>query len=88
MNKVGATAVYLAAYSDHELKTGLKTAKAEEVDERLSALIDLFVCLQDRDAFLNQYKKHLAERLINKNFLAMEFEESMLSKLKLEVGIN
>ena len=88
MNSCNSTPIFLAYYSDTELSQQLKGVKPEEVDDRLTAIIKLFNCLMSKDAFLNRYQKHLAERLINKTLLAMDYEESMLQKLKMEVGIN
>ena len=55
MNRCNHLPIYLAAYADFELKKGLKTAKAEETEDRLNAIMNLFVCLHSRDKFLEQY---------------------------------
>jgi len=78
----------LAAYSDKELKSGLKGVSDEETEERLDSIIRLFCCLHGRDTFMKAYVKHLATRLLNKTLLSMEAEEVMLQKLKVECGLN
>ena len=88
MNSCTQTPFYLAAYSDHELKGGLKGVSDEETEERLDAIIRLFCCLHGRDTYLKAYEKHLASRLLNKQVLSTESEEVMLQKLKVECGLN
>ena len=88
MNKCQLTAHYIAAYCDNEFKKGLKGISEVETSERLDAIIRLFCCLHGRDVFIKSYTKYLASRLLNKNYLSLEAEESMLQKLKVECGHN
>ena len=88
MNECSQTAFYLAAYCDNDLRKGLKALSDEEVESKLDSIIRLFCFLHERDSFLKSYQKHLANRLLNKTFLAMENEESVLKKLQIECGLN
>lgn len=78
----------MATYSDNELKSGLKGLTNNEVELRLSAIIRLFCCLHSRDVFLKSYTEYLAKRLLNKSLVSIEAEEMMISKFKVECGIN
>lgn len=60
----------------------------EEVDSRLSAIVRLFCCLHGRDVYVKSYQQFLSARLLNKTMISQEAEEMMLSKLKMELGIN
>jgi cullin 3 len=82
------TPQYLATYSDNELRSGLKGQNPNEVDLRLTAIIRLFCCLHNRDVFLKSYTECLSKRLLNKTLVSIEAEEMMISKLKVECGIN
>ena len=88
MNKQDMTPHYMAAYSDNELRKGLKGVPDAEVNARLDAIIRLFCCLHGRDIFIRSYTKHLASRLLNKTFLSKDAEELMLQKLRVECGHN
>ena len=88
MNKQDMTPHYMAAYSDNELRKGLKGIPDAEVNLRLDAIIRLFCCLHGRDIFIRAYTKHLASRLLNKTFLSKDAEELMLQKLRVECGHN
>lgn len=88
MNKQDMTPHYMAAYSDNELRKGLKGIPDAEVNLRLDAIIRLFCCLHGRDIFIRSYTKHLASRLLNKTFLSKDAEELMLQKLRVECGHN
>lgn len=67
---------------------GLKGVSNDEVNKRLSAIIDLFRCLNGRDTFLKQSCKELATRLLNKTSISAEHEELFIQKLKVECGAN
>ena len=59
-----------------------------EVNKRLDASINLFLCVHARDTFLKQYMKELAARLLNKSSISWEHEENFIQKLKVECGAN
>ncbi|PCJ22545.1 MAG: hypothetical protein COA94_09010 [Rickettsiales bacterium] len=87
MNEQQVTAHFIASYCDNEFKKGLKGVSEAETDSRLDAIIRLFCCLHSRDVFVKQYTKFLAGRLLNKSSISDDAEQLMLSKLKVECGL-
>jgi hypothetical protein len=87
MNEQQLTSQYIAAYCDNEFRKGLKGISETETDQRLDAIIRLFCCLHSRDVFVKSYSKHLANRLLNKTSISDDAEQLMLSKLKVECGL-
>jgi cullin 3 len=79
---------YLATYSDNELRSSIKSLNPNELDLKLTAIIRLFCCLRSRDVFLTSYTERLSKRLLNKTLVSIEAEEMMISKLKVECGLN
>ena len=55
---------------------------------RLTAIVRLFCCLHGRDMYVKAYQGYLSARLLNNTVVSQEAEELMLSKLKMELGIN
>eukprot|EP00361_Fabrea_salina_P007359 CAMPEP_0202440492 /NCGR_PEP_ID=MMETSP1345-20130828/36726_1 /ASSEMBLY_ACC=CAM_ASM_000843 /TAXON_ID=342563 /ORGANISM="Fabrea Fabrea salina" /LENGTH=737 /DNA_ID=CAMNT_0049055097 /DNA_START=1 /DNA_END=2214 /DNA_ORIENTATION=+ len=88
MNKCQFSAPYIASYADHEMRKGLKGVSEAETDQRLEALIKLFLCLNDRDVFIRNYTRYLSKRLLDGTSISDEAEEKMISKLKVECGHN
>ena len=88
MNQQQFTPVYIAQYTDKELRQGLKGVSDFEMNKRLEAIINLFCCLHGRDTFLKQYAKELGSRLLNKTSISWEYEEIFIQKLKVECGAN
>jgi len=88
MNINPNTPAYIANYTDRELRHGIQGLSNEKVDETLSAIVKLFCCLHGRDVYVKSYQSYLSSRLLNKNVISQEAEEMMLSKLKMELGIN
>jgi hypothetical protein len=80
------TPFFIAKYSDFEFQRGLKQVSPEELDKRLTAIVDIFCCLEGRDAFIQQYGTYLAHRLLNKTCVSNEAEELMIKKIQVEVG--
>jgi tRNA(Glu) U13 pseudouridine synthase TruD len=70
------------------MKQGILGLSNEEVDAKLSAIVRLFCCLHGRDVYIKAYQSYLSQRLLNKTMISQEAEELMLSKLKMELGIN
>lgn len=70
------------------MKQGILGLSNEEVDLKLSAIVRLFCCLHGRDVYIKAYQSFLSQRLLNKTMISQEAEELMLSKLKMELGIN
>lgn len=88
MNRCQYTPHYIAAFCDNEFKKGFKGISEQEINERLDAIIKLFCCLHGRDVFIKSYTKYLSSRLLNKSYLSLDAETSMLQKLKVECGHN
>lgn len=53
----------------------------------LCSAIVLFKFIKDKDVFERYYKQHLAKRLLHARTLSDDAERSMLSKLKMECGL-
>ena len=86
INNSEYSALYIATFSDHEMRSGFKGVTEEDINKRLDAIIDLFRCLNSRDMFMGQYLQHFSQRLLDKSFQSKEAEEQMLSKLQIEHG--
>jgi len=57
-----------------------------EVEQVLDKSMILFRFLQEKDAFEEYYKRHLARRLLNQKSASDDSEKTMISKLKSECG--
>ena len=57
-----------------------------EVESVLDKSMILFRFLQEKDAFEEYYKRHLARRLLNQKSASDDSEKMMISKLKSECG--
>ena len=88
MNKNQQTPQYIAKYTDDTMITGLNGLHGEEIDFKLNCIVRLFCCLNSRDTYVKAYQNHLCNRLLNKLVSNQDAEELMLSKLKMELGIN
>ena len=88
MRKFANTPKFIAYYTDLELKSGLKSASNDEIDLRLSAIVRLFCCLNDKDFYVKSYQEFLMNRLLNKISVSQEAEELMIKKISVECGIN
>ncbi|CAI2383746.1 unnamed protein product [Moneuplotes crassus] len=88
MNKFSETPQYIAGYCDHLFKGGIRGMTENQIEDTFEAVICLFRCIHDRDIFIKVYTKYLAQRLLNKTSLNADAEKSMISKLKIECGIN
>ena len=88
MNKNKLSAPYIASYCDMEMRKGLKGISEQETEQRLDAIIRLFVCLHDRDVFIRNYTRYLSKRLLDGLSVSDEAEQKMIGKLKVECGHN
>lgn len=79
---------YIAKYCDQVMTKDIRGLASEKVDEKLDQIIRLFCCLHQRDLFVKSYQQYLCSRLLNKTMTDKAAEENMLSKLKMELGIN
>eukprot|EP00931_Biecheleriopsis_adriatica_P074977 TRINITY_DN48942_c0_g1_i1.p1 TRINITY_DN48942_c0_g1~~TRINITY_DN48942_c0_g1_i1.p1 ORF type:complete len:757 (+),score=200.80 TRINITY_DN48942_c0_g1_i1:70-2340(+) len=86
LNKDTRSAKYLAAFCDNQLKKGLKGRNEDEVGLLVQQVVSLFALLKDKDIFLDFYKKQLSRRLLNKQSVSNDAEDTFISKLKVECG--
>jgi len=77
---------YLSLFIDDKLKKGVKGLSDAEVESVLDKSMILFRFLQEKDAFEEYYKRHLARRLLNQKSASDDSEKMMISKLKTECG--
>ena len=88
MNLNAATPGIIANYTYQELKQGIQGLSDDQIDDRLTAIVKLFCCLYARDHYVKSYQQYLSKRLLERTMINEEAEQSMLSKLKMELGIN
>jgi hypothetical protein len=77
----------LANFCDYEMKVGIKGANESQIEERLSNIINLFKCLNNKLIFQLEYAKKLSDRLINEKTQSIPAEKMLISKLKAEAGV-
>eukprot|EP00088_Acartia_fossae_P013428 TRINITY_DN17039_c0_g1_i1.p1 TRINITY_DN17039_c0_g1~~TRINITY_DN17039_c0_g1_i1.p1 ORF type:complete len:776 (-),score=232.42 TRINITY_DN17039_c0_g1_i1:593-2920(-) len=77
---------FLSLFIDDKLKKGVKGLSDTEVEKLLDKSMILFRFLQEKDAFEEYYKRHLARRLLNQKSASDDSEKMMISKLKSECG--
>ncbi|ANB13930.1 cullin CUL3 [Sugiyamaella lignohabitans] len=85
-DRSGMVAEKLAKYADELLRSGIKACSEKELDEKFDELILIFRCVQGKDVFEAFYKKDFAKRLLQSKSGGLDFEKSMISKLKVECG--
>lgn len=77
----------LAIYTDNILrKGGMKAvldSGANEEEDYLKQIVQLFTHLVDKDLFIEVYRSYLAKRLLNEKSHSIELEKSMISFIKL-----
>ncbi len=76
----------MSLFIDDKLKKGVKGLSDAEVEQVLDKAMILFRFLQEKDAFEEYYKRHLARRLLNQKSASDDSEKMMISKLKSECG--
>lgn len=86
INSITRSSEYLSLFFDENLKKGIKGKTEDEVDALLDNGITLLRYIRDKDLFETYYKKHLSRRLLMKRSVSMEAEQTMISKMKMEVG--
>lgn len=77
---------YLSLFIDDKLKKGVKGLTDAEVEHVLDKAMILFRFLQEKDAFEEYYKRHLARRLLSQKSASDDTEKTMIGKLKSECG--
>ena len=88
INEGQFSAMYIAQFTDKEMRVGLKGASDFEVNRRFNDIIRLFRHCAYRDYFIKMYTHELSSRLINRTSISWEYEESFIQKLKVECGAN
>lgn len=81
-------AEHLATYCQRVLRIPINGAEAvadEEVESTLEKCMEMFCFLNDKDLFSEIYRKQLANR-IQTNSANLDFEKSMIAKLKKKCG--
>jgi len=75
-------------YIDNIIRGKLKNnAMEDEMEEELQDLVNIFTYLQDKDEFIEYYRKQLCKRLLSKGKQYNEnAEKNLLSKLKIQTG--
>ena len=63
----------------------MKLLSEEEVDKKINLLITLFSYLNERDIFFQHYEKYFAKRLLNLTSTSLDYENKMLSRLKVKI---
>lgn len=86
INACDYSPAHLAYYADHILRKNNAGHDKGEISNILSKIIRVFVLLHQRDIFITTYTKMLSKRLLNKTYSALENEELMVEKLKIECG--
>jgi cullin 3 len=86
LNVDARAASCLAVYVDELLRTGLRGATDEQVNDELHKVIVVFRYLSDKDIFESFYKQHLAKRLLGNRSVSDDAERATVSLLKAECG--
>ncbi len=76
----------LGNYTDNILrKNGLKVSH-EEYELHLEQIVKLFSHLSDKDIFIQSFKNFLARRLLSEKSESIDYEKSIVTKLKINCG--
>lgn len=76
----------LAKYCDFLLKKSSKNAEESELEDLLNQVMVVFKYIEDKDVFQKFYSKMLAKRLVGHMSASDDSEESMISKLKVNLN--
>ena len=85
MNDCPYTPSFLGEYVDMMMKQGLK-GKEAEVEQYIDDSFDLFKLLKQKDAFTARHQQLYALRLLQGTSVSQDAEETLISKLKIELG--
>ncbi|OWB80671.1 hypothetical protein B5S32_g4963 [[Candida] boidinii] len=86
INKNNRISEYLSLFIDDGIKKSFKDKTPEECEDILDKAIVVFRFIKDKDIFEKYYKNHLAKRLLQQKSLSNDYEMSMITKLKNEIG--
>ncbi|KAJ2797286.1 hypothetical protein H4R21_004379, partial [Coemansia helicoidea] len=76
----------LARHADQCLRMGNRLSVADDADDVLGRLIELFRFIQAKDLFEGYYRRDLAKRLLHSKSASIDTERLMVQKLKAECG--
>jgi hypothetical protein len=69
------------------MKVGVKGLNEKAMEEKLTDIINLFRCLNNKLVFQLEYSKKLSDRLIQGKTQSIIAEKMFISKLKSEAGV-
>ncbi len=85
MNDCAYTPSFLGEYVDMLMRQGLK-GKEANMEKYIDEAFDLFKLLKQKDAFTARHQQLYALRLLQNTSVSQDAEESLISKLKIELG--
>jgi hypothetical protein len=85
MNDCPYTPSFLGEYVDVLMRQGLK-GKEAETERLIGEAFELFKLLKQKDAFTARHQQLYALRLLQNTSISQDAEESLISKLKIELG--
>ncbi|RKO91623.1 Cullin [Blyttiomyces helicus] len=77
----------LAKYCDSLLKKSNKGTEDGDLDEVLTSIMTVFKFVEDKDVFQKFYSQFLPRRLVGGTSASEDAEASMISKLKVDCGV-
>ncbi|KAF9477929.1 Cullin-domain-containing protein [Pholiota conissans] len=78
---------FISLFIDDNLRRGIKGKTDLEVEAILDKTITIFRFISEKDVFERYYKGHLAKRLLHSRSASDDAEHNMLTKLKIECGV-
>lgn len=85
MNDCVYTPSFLGEYVNMQMTEGLK-GKESETEKIMSDIFELFKLLKQKDAFTTRHQQLYALRLLHNSSISQDAEDSLISKLKIELG--
>jgi cullin 4 len=76
----------LATYSDNILRKNGYKAPPDQFEAHLEKIVHLFSHLADKDIFIGSFKNFLARRLLSERSESMDYEKSIVTRLKVNCG--
>ena len=86
MNKLDKSTFFLAKYCDELLKSE-NFSNDQDVEEKLSEIIKIFVYFYSRDCFFRHYQSFFSLRLLGSTSKNKEAEKTLISKFKVNLNI-
>mgnify|MGYP006100377291 CR=1 FL=1 len=76
----------LATYSDNILRKNGYKAPPDQFEAHLEKIVHLFSHLADKDIFIASFKNFLARRLLSERSESIDYEKSIVTRLKVNCG--